>query len=230
MAQVIKKCKQKKPPFYKFLKWLVGLFYGKKQFVGIENVPEEPSVIVSNHCQMHSPLTFELYFPLKKRIWCEGEMMNWREVPAYAYKDFWSNKPKGIRWFYKILSYLIAPLAGYVFTRADTLPVYRDSRGIATFKQSVEYLKDGYHNVLFGDCPDKKNEIINHFNRGFVDIARLYYKKTGKEVNFVPVYNSPVLKKALIGKPIKFDSSKPLEEERTRIVEYIENEINTKDN
>lgn len=227
MARKIKKCKQKKPLFYRFLKSVVKLFYRKRQFVGLENIPEEASIIVANHCQIHSPATFELYFPLKKRIWCEWEMFYIKEVPNYANKNFWTEKPKKIRWFYKILSCLIALPAGYVFTRADTLPVYRDNRLMSTFKQSMEYLNAGYHNVIFADSEEKNNEIINRFNKGFVDVAKLYYKKYGKEVNFVPVYSAPTLKKMVVGKPIKFDSTKPFDEERERIISYIENEIYT---
>lgn len=225
MAKKIKKCKQRKPLFYRFLKSVVKIFYRKREFIGLENIPKEGSVLVANHCQIHSPATFELYFPLKKRIWCESEMFYTTEVPDYAIDAFWSDKPKKSRWFYRILSYLIALPAGYVFVRADTLPVYRDNRILATFRQSAEYLNEGYHNVIFADSLEKNNEIINHFNQGFVDVARLYYKKYGKELDFVPVYSAPTIKKVVIGKPVKFDHTKPFEEERKRIVEYIENEI-----
>ena len=118
--------KEKQSKLYNALKWGVGLFYKKRTFVGLENFPDEPCLVIGNHCQAHGPLTCELYFPKKKKIWCIGQMMKVKEVPAYAYQDFWSLKPKCVRWWFKLLSYLIAPLAAFIFNRADTIAVYKD--------------------------------------------------------------------------------------------------------
>jgi hypothetical protein len=95
---------------YRIIKWFVRLFYKKYKVVGLENLPDEPCIIVGNHCQLHGPLACELYFPADKYIWCAGQMMHLKEVPAYAFEDFWSQKPKRSQWYYKICSYLIAPL------------------------------------------------------------------------------------------------------------------------
>ena len=58
-----------------------------------------------------------------------------------------------------------------------------------------------------------------------MDIARLYYKRTGKELSFVPLYIAPKLKKMYLGKPIKFCAETPIAEERRRICDYLMNEI-----
>ena len=46
-------------------------------------------------------------------------MMHRDEVAAYAYRDFWSGKPRAVRWFYKLLSHLIVPLSVCVFNNAS---------------------------------------------------------------------------------------------------------------
>jgi len=58
-----------------------------------------------------------------------------------------------------------------------------------------------------------------------VDLARIYYKDTGREISFVPMYNAVKLKKVVYGKPIKFDSNKSIEEQRISICEYLKSEI-----
>ena len=132
---------KKVSPIYKVIKALVRLFYPKMEIVGTENLPDEPTIIVGNHTQMNGPIACELYFPGNRYIWCAGQMMHLKEVPAYAYQDFWSNKPKYIRWFYKLLSYIIAPLSVCVFNNANTIGVYRDNRIISTFKETVQKLQ-----------------------------------------------------------------------------------------
>ena len=87
---------------YRVIRRLVRLFSPRFRVAGTENLPEEPCVIVGNHSQMYGPIAGELYTPGKHYIWCAGEMMHRKEVPAYAYQDFWSGKPKALRWFYKL--------------------------------------------------------------------------------------------------------------------------------
>lgn len=217
--------KKKTSPLYKAVKWLVKVCYPKIEVVGAENIPDEPVVIVGNHSQMNGPIACELYIPGHHYTWCAGQMMHLKEVPAYAYQDFWCHKPKGVRWFYKLLSYLIAPLSVLIFNNANTVGVYRDTRIISTFKNTVSKLCDGANVVVFPEHEVKRNQIINEFQDRFVDVAKLYYKKTGKELAFVPLYIAPKLKKMYLGEPIRFRADSPIEEERRRICEYLMEQI-----
>lgn len=217
--------KQKTSLMFRILKGLIWLIYPKIEVVGTENLPDNPAIIVGNHTQMNGPIACELYFPGNRYTWCAGEMMHLKEVPAYAYRDFWSGKPKYSRWFYKILSYIIAPLSVCVFNNANTIGVYRDKRIISTFRNTVSKLQDGANVVIFPECNEKHNHIIYNFQDKFIDIAKLYYKKTGKELSFVPLYIAPKLKKMYLGKPICFSASNDLEQERRRICDYLMAEI-----
>ena len=209
---------QKKDPLlYRLIVRLVRLFSPKYRLFGTENLPEEPCVIVGNHCQMYGPIAAELYLPRPHYIWCIGEMMNRKEVPAYAFQDFWSRKPAATRWFYRLLSYLIAPLAEYVFTHAHTIAVYRDARVVSTFRQSVGHLKDGADIVIFPEKNEPYNGILWQFQEHFADVARLYYRRTGNAVCFVPMYTASSLGSIHFGEPVRFNPEASDEEERTRI-------------
>lgn len=217
--------KRKSYPIYLVIKTLVRLFYPKMQVVGDENLPNTPSLIVGNHTQMNGPIACELYFPGNHYTWCAGQMMHMKEVPAYAYQDFWSGKPKATRWLYKLLSYLIAPVSVCVFNNANTIGVYRDGRGLSTFKNTVKRLSEGANVVIFPESGAEYNHIVTQFQDKFVDVARLYYKKTGQAVPFVPLYIAPKLKTMYIGKPIIFDPNAPIEEERRRLCDYLMSQI-----
>ena len=210
---------------YKVIKTLVRVFYPKMEVVGEENLPDEPVIVVGNHTQMNGPIACELYFPGKRYIWCAGQMMHLKEVPEYAFQDFWSQKPKWSLWFYKLLSYLIAPLSVCVFNNAGTIPVYRDVRLKTTFKLSLEKLQDGASMIIFPEHGEPYNNILYTFQDKFIDLARLYYKKAGIGPNFVPLYIAPALKKMYIGKPIRFCADAPIQEERKRICSYLMTEI-----
>lgn len=212
-------------PIYTAIKWVVKLFYPKIDVIGAENLPDEPVMVVGNHTQMNGPIACELYFPGNRYTWCAGEMMHMKEVPAYAYQDFWSEKPKLVRPFYKLLSYLIAPLSACIFNNAQTIGVYHDTRIISTFKETVKKLQEGASVVIFPEHDVPHNHIICQFQDKFIDIAKLYYKRTKKEIAFVPLYIAPALKKMYLGKPIRYCADNSIEEERKRICEYLMDEI-----
>ena len=216
---------QKTSELFKFIKWCVKICYPKIQVEGIENLPEEPVIIVGNHCQMNGPIVGELYVPGEPYIWCAGEMMHLKAVPEYAFRDFWSQKPKWTHPFYKLLSYIIAPLSVCVFNNARTIGVYHDTRIISTFKNTVKKLEEGKSVVIFPEHDEKHNHIIYDFQDKFIDIAKLYYKKTGKELSFVPMYIAPKLKKIFLGKPVRFRATEPMDAERSRICNYLMDEI-----
>lgn len=210
---------------YRVVFWLVKLFYPKTKTEGLENLPESPSIIVGNHTQMNGPICAEIYFPGKRSIWCASQMMYLKEVPAYAYKDFWSNKPKYIRWFFKIVSFVIAPISVCVFNNANTIPVFRDNRVITTFRKTVEALQKEDNIIIFPECYEPYNNIVNKFQDRFIDVAKLYYKRTNKALSFVPMYIAPALKTIYLGKPIEFNPQADIEKERERICKYLMDEI-----
>ena len=206
---------------FRIIRFLVWLFYPKMTVVGTENLPDEACIVAGNHTQMNGPICAELYFPGKRRTWCANQMMELKEVPAYAFSDFWSEKPKWCRWFYKLLSYAIAPVSACVFQNAYTIPVYYDSRLLATFKKTVAALEEQTNVIIFPECYDPYNHIVNRFRDQFITVARTYYKRTGKRLSFVPLYIAPALKKIYIGKPVVFDPDAPIDEERQRICKYL---------
>ena len=128
---------------FRAVKRIVKLVYRPFTFEGLENLPEDSAVIVGNHSQLHGPLSMELYAPRAHYTWCTSEMLSFKEVSAYAYRDFWSNKPVSVRWLFKIASYLIAPLAWFLFNNAKVIPVYHDTRLLRTFKLSAQRLSEG---------------------------------------------------------------------------------------
>lgn len=202
---------------FKFIRTTVAVFSPKMEVLGMENLPDEPVIIVGNHAQMYGPIACELYLPQNVYTWCAGQMMELKAVPTYAFEDFWAKKPKRIRWFYKVLSYLIAPLSVLVFNSARTIAVYRDKRILTTFRQTISALQDGRSVVVFPEHDMPFNHIIHEFQDRFIDLAKLYYRRTGKQLAFVPLYIAPELSKMCLGEPIRFCAGEDMEQERMRI-------------
>ena len=207
--------------FYRFIRWMVWLLYPRTKIEGLDNLPDGPCIVVGNHTQMNGPIACQLYFPGKFSIWCAGEMMHWSEVQPYAFRDFWSQKPRSVRWFFRFLSYLIVPISVSIFNNADCIGVYHDARIMSTFKETIAKLQAGERIIIFPEHDVPHNHIVYDFQDRFIDVARMYYKKTGTELSFVPLYLAPKLKTMYLGKSVRFDPSAPLDAERRRICNYL---------
>ena len=210
---------------YRLIRYGVWLFSPKWRIKGAENLPEGPCVIVGNHSQMYGPIAGELYTPGRHWVWCTGEMMHREEVAAYAFRDFWSQKPRAVRWFYKLLSHLIVPLSLCLFNNAHTIGVYHDARTLSTFRESVQKLRDGDRLVIFPECYDEHNNIVHAFQDRFVDLGRMYHRQTGRTLAFVPLYIAPALGRMVYGAPVRFRPEAPIQEERERICGALKEEI-----
>ena len=216
---------KKLKPIYRVIRGLVALFYPKIEIVGTENLPDGPCVVVANHAQMNGPITAELYFPGKRAIWCAAEMMEFKEVAHYAFTDFWSFKPRWVQPFYRLLSHLIAPISVIVFNNAHTIPVHRDARIMSTFRETIAALEDGASVIIFPERNAKHNHVVYDFQEGFVDVARLYRHKTGRDLCFVPAYITPKLRKMVIGAPVRCDPANKLDAERRRVCDRLMDDI-----
>lgn len=210
---------------FKIIKFFVRIVYPKMEVVGLDNLPDDPCIIVSNHCQMHGPIACELFFDKNYYTWCVGQMMHLKDVPSYAFNDFWSQKPKCCQWYYKLCSYIIAPLSVLIFNYARTIGVYHDNRIFSTFRTTVKMLEQGNNIIIFPEHDKKKNNIIYEFQSNFIKIAKLYYNRTGKQLKFVPMYIAPKLKKIYLGEAVEYNSDNNPDDECRRICDYLMCEV-----
>lgn len=208
---------ENKPRLYRAVRGLIRTVYPTYRVLGQEKLPDEPVILVGNHCRMHGPVAGELYAPGEHYIWSASEMLKPAEVAAYAYRDFWSGRPKAFSWFYRALSHLIAHPAAYLLGNSHVIPVYRDSRIITTFKQTIARLDEGCNVVIFPEQHIPHNHVLYSFQEHFIDVAKLYYKRTGRALAFVPMYLAPELHCFSLGDPIRFCPDAPIETERERI-------------
>ena len=210
---------------YRIVRKLASVTMPVFQTEGKENIPEGPVIVIGNHSQAYGPVAAELYFPREHYTWCISDMMEKECVADYAYKDFWSKKPVLIRPFFRLVSYMLPRISEIVFTNAATIPVYRDKRIMKTFQISCDKLKENAVVVIFPEEYEEYNNIVHHFQRGFVHVAKYYYRQNKVAVPFVPMYVCPELGKLVFGKPIWYSPENKTDEEGERICTYLQDAI-----
>lgn len=188
-------------------------------------VVDEPAVFVCNHSGVRGPVMTTLFFDRKHKTWTVSFALDKEKVANYAYHDILFGDARRCKGFWRFLSRVIGAMLPSLLRYEGVIPVYHDSNILKTFKQSVQALSEGDDLVIFAESPERYTEYINRLQPGFVDLAKLYYRRTRKKLNFYPVYLEKKNAVISVGKPILYDPEIPMEEQREQITAYLSDQI-----
>ena len=191
---------------------------------GKSNVNDLPGIFVFNHGEFYGPIAAVVFLPYPLRPWIYYKMIDKNEITSHIFNGTF----KKIKWLPnrigRAVSKALSPIIVWALNSFDPIPVYRGvSRSIIkTFSLSIACLNAGDSILLFPENPEEEyGETLNAFYTGFANLGRLYYKKTGKEVTFYPVFASKRNRVLRIGEGIRYDSNNG-KQERDRIVTILE--------
>ena len=183
----------------------------------------EPSVFVCNHAGAFGP-DMCTKFPLREHChtWMNAQMLDPKQVPAYVRQDYWWRPGSFFEPLYNVtLPYLAAAILPPILRLAPTVPVYHDGRVLTTMRQSLRWLKSGEHLVIFPEQPSGFQSHHSWINTGFLNIATMYYRATGKALIFYPVHVDYRRHVFQVARPIAFDTARTLEEQQEELVEVL---------
>lgn len=169
----------------KIIKFLCNLVTKKYECNIVEK--EEPCVYVCRHLNMFGPIVtlksfaFDVH-PLILSVFFSKESTeeHFRKV------TFSKNGKKNNKFSVKIkfFSYIVPKIVKSI----KGVPVYRNANPIKTLKVSVDYLLKGESLIVYPDINYKAgyDEVSNIYD-GFLVLSRLYKKRTGKDLKFIPL-------------------------------------------
>ena len=196
----------------------------KMETVWEEPFAGEPSVFVCNHVGALGPIDMVVKFPLREDClaWCNEGIMNRKTCPAYVRQDYWWEPGCRLEPLYNAtLPYLAAAILPPILRSAPGVPVYHDQRVMTTMRQSLRLLKEGKCLIIYPEQPSGYQSHHDWINTGFLQIAVMYYRATGKALRFYPVhidYHHHVFQ---VARPIAFDTARTLEEQQEEIVHVL---------
>ena len=191
---------------------------------GKENVKDLPGIFVFNHREVYGPIAAVVFLPYDVRPWILYQMIEKSEITRHMYEGTFSRlkwMPPTLR---KLLPKVLSPIIVWALGSFDPIPVYRGAQVsvIRTFTLSIECLAAGDSILLFPENPKHTYEKkVSDFYAGFANLGKLYYKKTGEQLVFYPVYASMKKRELRIGEGVRFDPAGGVHE-RGRIVAMLE--------
>ncbi|MGI5878679.1 MAG: hypothetical protein ACOX7W_08735 [Christensenellales bacterium] len=212
-------------PFFIFCRFCVRMVQRMSRrplLRGAEKVAA-PAVLVTRHQNLYGPITIMAWYPVGLRLWVIDKLAI-PELCREHYRTFVG--PVRLRlgpFLSRVFAALYAPLVVQLARSANSIIVYRGKREIIkTLEESVQALSQGEILCLSPDIDYTSTEsgAVNMYT-GFVHLARIYFKRTGKNLPFYPVYTSRRVDSIEIGDPIYLDPDKPFTEEKERVVDEI---------
>jgi 1-acyl-sn-glycerol-3-phosphate acyltransferase len=197
---------------------------------GRRNIPDAgPAVFVSNHLGSYAPLAVLSAFPVRLYPWVVHQVVDWRLCADYLRQDFIEPELRLKPLLSKVAALVIAGACLALMKLLRAVPVYEKSMRLATtWKQSVELLNRKKFLAIFpenGSRPAPEALAVNEFDHGFVGVAALYYKKTGRVLNFIPIAVNKAAKAITVGPPIAYKPENKLALESERIATALRDKI-----
>ncbi len=213
--------------FYKMLQPVFSLFWPCR-VLDKKNIPlQGPAVFVSNHLGSYAPIAVLSAFPVRLYPWVEYQVTDSKLCPEYLRKDFVEPELHLKPPLSLLAAWLISKACVVVMKALRAIPVYKKSMKMAaTWKRSVALLKQNKLLIVFPESDVIPfNDVMNDFDDGFVGLASLYYEKTRRLLEFIPVAVHKTARAIKIGRPISYDPEKEFSTERERIKTALQKTI-----
>lgn len=212
---------------YRLCRAIWRITHNRHPVLGMENIGELPAVFLGRHQDMYGPVEIMAWVPLNFRVWTLYKFMSVRECYRhYAWYTYSVRLGYG-KTSARIRAAVTAPFVSALMNSMGGIPVYRGRKNIIdTFKESVKALCRGESILIMPerDYTDEGTDAGELYS-GFLHIAQMYYKATGKALSFYPVYPSKQNARIYIEKPVVFDPSKPFRAERDRMIKALKREL-----
>jgi 1-acyl-sn-glycerol-3-phosphate acyltransferase len=206
------------------MKGIVRFFIKRPEIYCDENLNNiHSSIFVSNHVGFFAPFIINLYVDMKFIPWVIHDITDKKLCRKYINSDFTEPQLKLKPPLSYIVSSIIDPICISIMDYLNAIPVYKGSQKISeTILLTLDRLKEGHNILIFPEDRNKKyNDVIDKFNTGFINVAKMYYKEYGGLISFYPVCVNKSQNRIFIGKKIVYDPNISYKSEKERIANYL---------
>jgi 1-acyl-sn-glycerol-3-phosphate acyltransferase len=210
-----------------FFKPLRRLFFNARLHGAGNLKSDEPVIMVANHVGSFGPVSVITSLPTPSYPWVSHEVTDLSTVAGRIQREFLEQELHLRPPVSEFLGRVIGRICVALMKDIGAIPVYTQSKKIKrTVEQSLALLEQGKSILVFAEDSTRKiNDVLCEFCTGFIHVAKLYYERTRKAVQFLPIAVNKTAQGILIGTPIRFDGSIPFPEEKRRLKAQLETSV-----
>jgi len=210
--------------FYK----VVRLLLFNSRLRGSRNLrTDEPVIMVANHVGSFGPVSVITSLPIRAYPWVAHEVTDIRTAAPRIQAEFLEQELHLRPPLSTYLARVIGRVCVALMRDIGAIPVYTKSRKIrSTMYDSLGLLREGKNILVFAEDTSKKlNGVLCELRTGFIHIAKLYYERTKKAIQFLPIAVNRKVGGIRIGTPIRFNASLPFPRERQRLKNELQSTL-----
>ena len=208
----------------RLLAWLIRLFYHHK-VLNVPQLGDEPVIFVCNHNCIYGPVVASTFIPAKTSPWVGNSMLSYADAKK---ETLWGLIHMGWpKWIANPLAAVITKLVITMIDAKEPIPVYRDSRTIITMRDSLNAMQHGRNILIFPENPQSSgwdyfhDDDVAEFHDGFVYLAHMYYRKTGKQLTFYAVYCGKSERTVTFSEAVTYQPQNGIAHERVRVTQDL---------
>ncbi len=199
-----RKIKLKRGRIFNFFKGIFKKFKKKPEIIYLgEDEIDDKAIFISNHSAASGPMTFELFFPKNIAFWGTHEMFgNYKTRWKYLYHVFYQQKLHYSKFKSFFIATFFAIISKTMYKASAFIPTYKDTRLKETFRLSFDVLNENGGVLIFPENSSNGYlDIPMEYFRGFISLAKSYYKRTKQDVPIYNVYYSKEKNQIVIDTP-----------------------------
>lgn len=204
MAKKEYKVKTKRSFGFHLLRGFLKIFLHKAKAVNLSESPiEKKAIYLMNHCGARGPMIFELRFPVRSSPWGAHEMCgNYKERWNYLYRVFYTQKLHWCKFKAFFVATFFAIISKWIYNSIGLIGTYRDARFITSLRNSIAVLNADLSVVIFPeDSTEGYLDKPTAFNGGFIQLAKMYYKREKQDLPVYSVYYAKKKNTFFVDKP-----------------------------
>jgi len=214
-------------PLFRFCRFCICLVNRRMKVIG--DVPAAPVVFVGHHQNMKGVVRTMEWLPVPVRLWVLACFCDKDECYRQYYGYTFTERLGWPCWLARPVAWIVSRFVARLTRSARTIPVFRGSvKGLkATMDQSVEAFCAGENILLFPDVDySGDTDDMGEIYKGFLALDRFCHQKTGKHVDFVPVYTRRETMELVIGQPSRLTDGESFVAGRDRVAKELVEKMN----
>ena len=203
------------------------IFAPKISFPAKEQFPSA-CVYIGHHQNMYGPVTFMTFCPVAVRLWVFNMFLDKKDCFDQFYNYTFLQRFKINKIVAKICAKILSVFIPALMNSMRSIAVYRldsPSNMLKTLQDSVDALVNGERVVIFPDIDYTSDEAYTgRLYSGFSRIDKMYFERTNKHIDFIPVYISKAKKKMILGNIFKITDDSAISSKR--IAQTMQDDLN----
>lgn len=206
----MKKAKQNRKTWFRGLTGFLRIFFRKRKYLFLGEVPSEKCIVFSNHVAASCPIFHELYSPFKMRYWGTYEMTeDLKTNYKYLSTTYLNEKKHFNKVISKILGFIICPFVKIFYNGMQLIPTYKNINFYKTVKLSEKSINGGETLIIFPeDSHDGYHDHLSMYSSGGFYFADKYCTKYNCDLSIFNCYYVKKIRTFIVDKDIPFSKLK----------------------